>query len=157
MIYQKMEITITKGKNRNSLTCKRKDGSFSTINLGPNVPDHDLAHFVVEQEFNLKMGFFGNIKSGKTIQELSDPEIILSLPAETWLSEILARNLQSLASGAVKVEEFSQIIEWEAQNIKNLKTPKITLEEVIKMKTQFDNLCKQWDLIGLNEKIKLEF
>ncbi len=87
-----MEIIIAKGKNRNMLTCKRENGTSTSVNLGPEIPNHDIAHYVVETRFNLRDGFYGKIQSGMTIQELSDKEVIKSLGAETWLSEIMARN-----------------------------------------------------------------
>jgi hypothetical protein len=69
----------------------------------------------VENKFKLEKGFFGNIKSGKAISELSEPDSILDLPPEAWLSEILARNLQSLRSGAVVLGQFAEIVKWESE------------------------------------------
>jgi len=152
-----MEIILTKGKNRNTLTCKRQDGSITSINLGPNVPNHDLAHFIAEKKFKLKKGFFGNIKEGKTIAELSDSELIQNLSPETWLSEILARNLQSLRSGAVKIEQFTEIIKWESKKINGIKVPKMDFVDVSEMKQDFDNLCEKWNVIPENEEMKLLF
>lgn len=152
-----MEIIFTKGKNRNTLTCKRQDGSITSVNLGSNVPNHDFAHFIAENKFKLEKGFFGNIKAGKTITELSDSELIQDLSPETWLSEILARNLQSLRSGAVEIEQFSEIIKWESEKIKGIKVPEINIEDVNGMKQDFGNLCEKWNLIRENEEMKLIF
>ncbi|MEO6346719.1 MAG: hypothetical protein ABIO60_02310 [Aquaticitalea sp.] len=152
-----MEIVLRKGKNRNILTCKREDGSSTSINLGPNIPNHDFAHYVVENKFNLTRGFFGNIKNGKTISELSESDIIQDLPPETWLSEILARNLQSLRSGGVEIEQFVSIIKWEAEKITGIEIPKINIADVCEMKQDFDNLCEKWTLLGENKEIKLYF
>ena len=117
-----MEIIITKGKNRNTLTCKRKDGTLTSVNLGPNIPNHDIAHYVVEKEFKLENGFYGKVKSGMTIEELSDKEIIRNLDSETWLSEIMARNLQSIGSGAAKTEQFIELMNYlEAEPSRYLK------------------------------------
>ncbi len=44
-----MEIILTKGKNRNTMTCKRQDGSVTSVSLGPNVPNHDPAHYIAEK------------------------------------------------------------------------------------------------------------
>ncbi|WP_027392256.1 hypothetical protein [Aquimarina latercula] len=152
-----MEIIIAKGKNRNMLTCKRENGTSTSVNLGPEIPNHDIAHYVVETRFNLRDGFYGKIQSGMTIQELSDKEVIKSLGAETWLSEIMARNLQSIGSGAAKTEEFIELINWEAQNINGIKVPKMNLADIEKIKEDFDQLCKEWDLIAENGELKLKF
>ena len=152
-----MEILITKGKNRNTLTCKRNDGTLTSINLGPNIPNHDIAHYVVEKEFKLENGFYGKVKSGMTIEELSDKEIIKNLGSEIWLSEIMARNLQSIGSGAAKIEQFIELIHWESQNIEGIKVPNMSLPIIEKMKSDFDQLCERWDLIAENESLKLLF
>jgi len=152
-----MEILITKGKNKNTLTCKRNDGTFTTSTLGPDIPNHDIAHYVVEKEFNLENGFYGKIRSGMTIEELSNKEIIKKLDSETWLSEIMARNLQSISSGAVNPEQFIELIKWEAQNIDGIKVPNINLTDVKKIKAEFDQLCEKWNLIPENGDLKLIF
>ena len=152
-----MEITIIKGKNRNTLTCKRKDGTLTSMNLGPDIPNHDIAHYIVEKEFKLENGFYGKVKSGMTIEELSDKEIIKNLGSETWLSEIMARNLQSIGSGAVKTEQFIELINWEAQNINGIEIPNMSLTIIEKMKSDFDHLCEKWNLIPEGGKLKLVF
>ena len=152
-----MEILITKGKNKNTLTCKRTDGTSTSLNLGPDIPNHDIAHYVVEKEFRLENGFYGKIKSGMTIEELSDKEIIKNLGAETWLSEIMARNLQSIGSGAAKTEQFIELINWEAQNISGIEVPDMNLTDIERMKSEFDKLCGKWNFIPENGQLKLNF
>ncbi|WP_299901964.1 hypothetical protein [uncultured Aquimarina sp.] len=152
-----MEILITKGKNRNTLTCKRNDGTWTSINLGPDIPNHDLAHYVVEKEFDLQHGFYGKIKSGMTIEQLSDKEIIKTLEAETWLSEIMARNLQAIGSGASNTDQFIQLTEWEARNMDGISIPHMKLSQIEKMKIDFDQLCKQWDEIPQQGTLQLFF
>lgn len=152
-----MEIIITKGKNRNTLTCRRADGTFTTENLGPDIPYHDIAHYVVEKKFDLKNGFYGKIKAGMTIAALSDKKIIKRLESESWLAEILARNLQAMASGAAGIDDFIQLVEWEAKNMKNVKVPPMDISDVKVMKSEFDKLCKKWDSISENEQISLQF
>lgn len=51
-------------------------------------------------------GFYGLLKSGMSITELSDKNIIKELDSDIWLSEIMARNLQSIDSGASRVEQY---------------------------------------------------
>ena len=152
-----MEIIITKGKNRNTLTCKRKNGTLTSVNLGPDIPNHDIAPYIIEKEFKLENGFYGKIKSGMTIEELSDKEIIRNLDSETWLSEIMARNLQSIVSGAVKTEQFIEIINWEAQNLSGIRVPNMNLRDIEKIKSKFDKLCEKWNLIPENGELKLIF
>jgi len=152
-----MKIIITKGKTRYTLTCKRKDGTLTSINLGPNIPKHDIAHYIVEKQFKLENGFYGKVKSGNTIEELSDKEIIQNLGSETWLSEIMARNLQSIVSSAAKTEQYIELVNWEAKNISEIKVPIMNLTDIEKMKSEFDQLCEKWNLIPENGELKLIF
>jgi hypothetical protein len=109
----------------------------------------------VENKFKLKEGFFGNIKASKTIAELSNTELIKDLSPETWLSEILARNLQSLGSSALEIEQFAEIVTWESEKINGIKVPKMNFEDVSEMKQDFDNLCEKWNLIRESQELKL--
>jgi len=152
-----MRIIISKGKNRNTLTCKRVDGTSTSVSLGPNVPHHDIAHFVIEKEFDLKKGFYGNIKAGLAIDELSDKEVIKNLDPESWLSEIMTRNLQSVGSGAAKLEQFIELVNWEAQSISGIKVPELNLEKIKKIESTFNQLCHSWKLIPENGELSLEF
>lgn len=150
-----MKIILLKGKNRNTLSCIREDGTLTRANLGPGIPNHDIAHYVVETNFNLKNGFFGKIKSGMSIEDLSDKEIIAKLESETWLSEILARNLQSIGSGAVKADEFIKLVYLESQNGKRIEVPNMTFADVQKMIGVFNQLCQEWKSIPENENLNL--
>ena len=152
-----MEIRITKGKNRNTLTCKRTDGSLTSENLGPNLPNHDIAHYVVETKYNMTNGFYGKLKSGMSIAELSDKNIIKNLDSDVWLSEIMARNLQSISSGGSTIEQYIELINWETKNMKGIKVPNMTLTDIQEMKNTFDYLCKKWGLVAENKHLKLTF
>jgi hypothetical protein len=64
-----MNIKLIKKGSRSQLICTTKNGRVEKADLGPNIPFHDLAHFVVEQHLNLKHGFYGNIYNGFTIEQ----------------------------------------------------------------------------------------
>lgn len=152
-----MEIIITKGEHRNTLYCKRTDGTFTSENLGPEIPNHDIAHFVVEEKFHLTKGFYGNIAAGMTIQDLSNKDIIKNLDSESWLAEIMTRNLQSLNSGAAKIEEYIALVTWEASTMKSIEIPMMNLMQIHEMKAEYDALCTQWSLIPINGELRLQF
>ena len=92
-----------------------------------------------------------------TIDELSDKNVIKNLGPETWLSEIMARNLQSIGSGAANVEQFIELTQWEAQSISEIKVPKMNLNTVKKIKLDFDQLCEKWSVLPENGQLKLTF
>lgn len=152
-----MEIIITKGKDRNTLTCKRNNNTSTSYSLGPDLPNHDIAHYVVEKKFDLQKGFYGNIKSGMSIEELSDKEIIKDLDPEALLAEIMTRNLQAIGSGAADVDQYINLAQWEADTLNNVRVPEMTSTDIENIKTEFNQLCNEWDLIPENGKLQLTF
>jgi hypothetical protein len=112
-----MNIRITKRGSRNVLSCARPDGTLASADIGPNLPHHDLAHFVVERAFDLQDGFFGNIARGYTPVQLSDKNIIQSLGLSPYRAEILARALGSLHNGACSPEQFEDLVNEELTSL----------------------------------------
>jgi len=112
-----VDIRITKKGSRNVLACARLDGTATSADLGPSLPHHDLAHFVVERAFGLRDGFFGNIARGYTPAQLSDKHIIRTLGVEPYRAEILARALGSLHTGACSPEQFEDMVNAELTSL----------------------------------------
>ena len=152
-----MKIRIVNKGNRNQLICKRHDETTEMANLGPDLPFHDIAHFVVEQQLNLQQGFYGNINSGYTVLQLSDKEIIKTLPVESAVSEIVTRALQSLSAGACSISQFKDLI-TEEFSIWSISYP-ITLneEEIRQLLTTYQNLVDQWKQLKEGGSLDLEF
>jgi hypothetical protein len=152
-----MKITLLKKENRNQLTCVRPDGSHVTANLGPSLPHHDLAHYVVEKQFRLKNGFFGNIERGYSVAELSDKEVMKSLDHEVWTAEVLARGLQSLSSGACTTDQFAPLVNaelahWSSARVDHLSS--ITLEAALE---EFRALVDRYRALPYGEALELHF
>jgi len=112
-----MVIRITKKGSRNLLSCARPDGTTASADLGPTLPHHDLAHFVVERTFGLEDGFFGNVARGYTPAQLSDKDIIKSLGKGPYRAEILARALASLKTGACTPDQFEDLVNAELSHL----------------------------------------
>src|SRR5687768_11623932 len=108
-----MKIKFINKGTRNLLICERKDATVEIADIGPALPSHDIAHFIVERALKLQHGFYGNIYNGYTVKELSEKEIIKSLNIEAGVAEITTRALQSLSTGACTVHEFTELIEEE--------------------------------------------
>ncbi|MDX2285541.1 MAG: hypothetical protein NW241_15345 [Bacteroidia bacterium] len=104
-----MRITLIRGSSRNRMAFLRRDGSTELADLGPQLPGHDLAHYVVERHLGMQRGFYGHLGMGFTVGQLSDKHVIRSLPPESMAAEILARALQSLAGGACTEEQFAEL------------------------------------------------
>lgn len=151
-----MNITITKKENRNLLKCVRADGTTVIAELGPGLPYHDLAHYVIERKLRLGGGFFGNIAAGYTVAQLSDKEIIKTLGAETLIAEVVARALQSLSSGACTFEQFSEIVNAELSRWK-IAAPVIEQDTISEMLTEFQVLLERYDALNNGQSLELQW
>jgi hypothetical protein len=150
-----VRISIKKKGRRHQLSCQRPDGTSVVSDLGPNLPHHDLAHFVVEHRFGLRQGFFGNIASGYAPEQLSDKEVIGRLGPESAAAEILARALQSLSSGACSPEQFEELVNSELAAW-SIPAIRITPESLGTMRADFKKLTDQYAALKDGESMKLE-
>ncbi len=151
-----MRIRITRNGHRNSLACQRPDGTAAFTDIGPGLPHHDLAHYVVERQFNLKEGFFGNIARGFTPAQLSDKEVIKRLGPESAVAEVLARALQSLSSGACERGQFAELVNAE---FLQWGVPQLAMDPaaVDAMAEEFLGLLQRFAALADRESMTLEF
>ena len=152
-----MRIEIQKGNGRNLLRCIRRDNTIEVADLGPSLPYHDIAHFVVETEMSFHRGFYGNIQSGMSIAELNNKEIIKGLPGESWLAEIMTRNLQAIASGAARAEEYIELVGWEISTMNGVDPIELRLGNVQRMFERYTAYVKQWKNLLEGDALVLEF
>jgi hypothetical protein len=152
-----MEIQLTKRDGRNQLTCVRADGSRTSANLGPGLPYHDLAHYVVERSFKLRQGFYGNIAAGYSIDALSDKNVIKTLASESWTAEILARALGSLLSGACTSQQFSSLVNEELAHLGLPRVESITAERISEMRVEYQQLVARYDSLVSGGAMSLVF
>lgn len=124
--------------------------------LGPSLPFHDLAHFVVETSLGLEDGFFANVARGYSPEQLSDKATILSLGPAPYRAEILARALGSLSTGACAPEEFEELVNMELSGL-SLATMRISPEMREQMMAQFKTLTQRYAHLQEGEGLRLEF
>jgi hypothetical protein len=149
-----MKIRVIKKENRNQLVCVRNDGTTAIADLGPSLPFHDLAHYVVESELRLQQGFFGNIASGFSIEQLSDKNIIRTLPQESTLAEIITRALQSVYSGAITHDQFTEVIHLELEQW-SIPLPVLKEDVLNTMLNRYRQLIAEWQSLKEGEHIQL--
>ena len=133
------------------------NGQLQTIDLGPLLPYHDLAHYLVETYFQFQKGFFGYLKAGKSMEELSTTTGISTLDKEIWLAEILTRNLQALHSGSLTPEQYIPLVTWELEQHPDLVCPAINLAQVQQLQQEYQALCRRWEALEEGETLVLEF
>ena len=146
-----MRIRIERIHGRHRLHCTRTDGSYTQAPAGPDLPHHDLAHYVAERALNLKAGFFGAIAAGHDIEALGDKAIIRTLPREAWDAEIVARTLQGTDNGTVMEEDFIASVSLE----RGAPLAGLDPEAVAHMRREFKALLARWQAVPEGEALEL--
>jgi hypothetical protein len=151
-----MKIKIAKRGRRNEMHCVRTDGSYEVADLGPELPYHDLAHFVVERHWNLRQGFYGNIAGGYTFAQLSDKDVIKQLGVQSVQAEVLARALGSLFTGACTTEQFAQLVNTELDQWHVPPVP-VSPAMIQGAAAEFATLVSRFKARADGERIELQF
>jgi hypothetical protein len=138
------------------MRCVRPDGSCELANLGPGLPHHDLAHFVVERRWQLRDGFFGNIAGGYSFAQLSDKDVIKKLGAQSAQAEVLARALGSLYTGACTAEQFAELVNTELDQWHWPIVP-VSFAMVQGAAAEFGELLARFKTLGDGESLELQF
>lgn len=150
-----MRIRIFNKGNRNQLVCEKKDGTFEIADLGPRLPFHDIAHFIVERHLKLQSGFFGNVYNGYSVEQLSKKEIIKTLPLQSAVAEIVTRALQALGSGACTIDQFTNLIKEEFE-LYSIGFPlNLDENEVSQMLSDYRRIVLQWEQVKEGEALEL--
>jgi hypothetical protein len=152
-----MKILLTPRTGRNRLTCLRTDGTSTTADVGPGLPGHDLAHFVVERRLALPVGFFVNIAKGFSIQQLSDPDTLRRLGPAPLVAEILARGVGSLLTGACTPEQFQELVGTELAGIDLAMPPGVDTDSARGMLEELGGLLERFRALAPGESLELEF
>jgi hypothetical protein len=151
-----MIIRFTKKEHRCQLTYQRHDGEMLVADLGPDLPGHDLAHFVMEQKLGMRAGFYGNLYAGYTMAQLGDKQVIFQLPVETMIAEVATRALQSLAGGACEPKEFNELINLELSGMSTDYRINLPPAEITQLMNDYRHLISQWNVLPMGETLELE-
>jgi len=150
-----VEIVILKKGGRNQLVCQRDDGSREISELGPNLPLHDLAHFIVERQLGLKKGFYGNINNGFTVKQLSNKDVIKTLHTENAIAEVTTRTLQSLSNGACRQDQFVDLIDLELEPYGMKSAVNLSTAEIEGMLKAYQDLLSKWEQLSDGESLSV--
>ena len=152
-----MNIVFTRNGARTRMVCRRADGTFTSADLGPSLPGHDLAHLIVERTLRPPSGFFINIANGYSIQQISETTIIRALGSEPYVAEILARALGSLATGACTVNQFRDLLGAELGKM-SLRIPEgVNPESATRMLEELQSMMERFRELAPGESMELQF
>lgn len=100
-----MDIEITKTSDEmHAVRVRRKDATVDRIELNSrSFLRHDFAHFAVEAEVPLLLGYWGCVADGAPLGgDIDSPEI--------WLAESLAGPVQTLIRKEAAVDEYLEVL-----------------------------------------------
>lgn len=120
------------------------DGVEIVNDLGPNLPFHDLAHYVVESNLEYDDGLFGNLAKGYSIPDLSSKEVIKILPEQIMISEVASRALSGIVTGSVRLDQFNLIVQEELDDMDSDYSFSISTIVIEKMVRDYEGLIKEW-------------
>jgi len=152
-----VKIVLSRKAGRARMTCWRADGTSTGADLGPSLPGHDLAHYVVEKTLRLPSGFFVHVARGYSIQQLSDAATIRSLGTEPLIAEVLARALGETATGACTCEQFPERVAAELRQLKVSVPEGISAETAERMRGELEQLMRRFGELGHGESMELDF
>jgi hypothetical protein len=155
-----MEIRFLKKENdRHVITCTRKDGTSTWMNLDSFFLRHDLLHYAVETTMQFKSAFYGMIANGISITdfELPKEQRNIEFSEEALLAEHIV-NLIMVESREGKFDDFdTKLRESLNQNKYFLNVALLTGEQPELIHAKYDLLIQQWNSLRTGENITLHF
>jgi len=161
----KLQIKIKKEHNKPStLSCTREDGSITYSKLQVGFEIHDIAHYIVEQQLQLKNSFYGLLSQGYQISDFmlpkeKRPEALQpkNLPPEVLITEHLV-NL--LTIDFMQSDNEIDILKALAGILKDnglILSKKVGEEKIILIQKELAVLMSQWNKLTRNETLEMAF
>lgn len=101
-------------------------------------------------------GFFGNIESGYSIEDLSDKEVIETLGEEAMQAEVVARAIGSLATGACRAEQFEFLVNSELLHLEMARLDGLSEQLAQRLLREFNELIEAYTDLVDGESMALE-
>lgn len=149
-----MTIIFKKGNSKNSITCKRADGTSTWMEASGFMVVHDLAHVAVEQHFQMNMGFYGLLESGLDITDFERKQKITpqQLPPESIKTELLVNLILTEKHDKKELDNFNDTFNMSA--IKSgLRQEEFDDEDLRAVRKRVDELITRWQNLPVNESL----
>lgn len=153
-----MEIFFKKGNTKNSITIKRPDGSSTWMEAEHFMIVHDMAHFIVEEKFQFKHGFYGLVESGIDITDFEKKQKITphQLPKEAIKTELLVNLILTELSDRKRLDDFNSTFNSTAGQY-GLSKEEFKADDLNAIHDQLNELLARWSSLSVNESIHLEW
>ncbi len=161
----KLQIRIKKEyKQPSTLSCTREDGSITYAKLQLDFEIHDIAHYVVEKQLQLKNAFYGLLCQGYQINDFmlpkkERPEALQpeKLPPEALATEHLVNLLTIDFVQSEQQMEVSKTLKsiLDENSLAFPENP--TGEKVLSMQKELAVLMAKWNALPYNQTLEMTF
>ena len=153
-----MEIIFKKGNSKNTITCRRDDGTSTWMEAEPFMIIHDLTHYAVETSLRFDGGFYGLVEDGFDITDFQNKQKFKpkEMPPQAAYAEILVNLFLTERSDRKILEDFDSVL---SENIRlhqlaPLTVEKSTLDEI---RSRSGELMRRWRELPPGEVLKFCF
>jgi len=153
-----MEIIFKKGNDKNSITCKRSDGSNTWMEASAFMVAHDLTHYVIERTLELKSGFYGLLELGFDIADFEKKLKITpkQLPAEAIKTELLVNLILTERNDKTELDDFNSTFNSSAGQLGILKE-EFDRNHLNRIRNHLNELLFRWGKLPVNETLVLKW
>lgn len=153
-----MQIEFKKGKEKDTLSCTRPDGSITWMTTTPFFTAHDLAHYVVETKLIIDTGFYGMLANGMDITDFENKQKFKpsELPAETIHVEHLVNLLLTEISSRRQGEDLQNIFDEVCRN-SGLPQFSIGSKMLDEMRSELNTLLQRWTELPEGQTLQFYF
>lgn len=154
-------LFIKETPEKYKLECFREDGSKTAASLEfRSYFRHDLLHMVVERAAHLRNSFFGMVKSGKNLNELSPKAIKEAapiLPAEIQITETIVGALHGPFGPETDFQEVCQRIREYLELLSVTPPDYLTPEFCQRVTAEHRSLLGRWGQLRGGESLEFSF
>jgi hypothetical protein len=150
---------IKKENDKHVLTCTRKDGTVTWMNLDGFFLRHDLLHYSVETSLNYRHGFYGMLANGVSISDFELPKEkrnIVFTDEAVYAEHIV--NLIMVENACGKFDDFNQKLHDSLHQANSgLNRITLTAGQMQAIHACYDALIDQWERLSEGKTMSLEF
>ena len=153
-----MELIFKKGNAKNSITCRRPDGTATWMEADTFMILHDLTHYVVETCLHIKSGFYGLLAQGLGITDFEKKQKIkpADLPPDGIRAEVLVNLFLTERNDNREIEDFNSEYRELSKKYK-LSAETIDDGSLLKVREGVDAIVKKWKALPAGESLVFSF
>jgi hypothetical protein len=153
-----LEIIFKKSYTKNTITCRRPDGTATWMEAIPYRIVHDLTHYVVETELGMRDGFYGMLAGGWNITDFENKQKIRSsdIPANGIRAELIVNMLLTERNDGQEIFNFNSVYADSCGRL-NIPAQPLEPEQLHRLRIRLDDLINKWRFMPMDRPLHLKF